>query len=315
MATRSLTKKFEGLRAQFKKKREGHVGRSYGYDGDGDARLLPSDSEESDRGSTAANVAHSLPPQWVDIVDSIQADVNIIREKLQDLHHLHEDRLKVSFGEDEKEKEKEIDILTHEITRLIKRSDNNIKRIATVGNAPGTNLPKEERLVRLNVMRNLALTLHGLSKDFRHAQKAFLGRVQGQEEVGSHFFTDDNGDSSLSFEEAVERGLNEKQLLELKDMEKHATEREKEILNIARSINDLAAIFRELNVLVIEQGTILDRIDYNVEQTLVKVKEGVVQLKEADDYSKKARTLKCIVALVLIIIILVAILIYRIKSK
>jgi len=214
-----------------------------------------------------------------------------------------------------KKKEKEIDILTHEITRLIKRSDNNIKRIATVGNAPGTNLPKEERVVRLNVMRNLALTLHGLSKDFRHAQKDFLMRIRSQEEVNTHFFTSESGESSLSFDEAVERGLNDKQLLELKDMEKHASEREKEILNIARSINDLAAIFRELNVLVIEQGTILDRIDYNVEQTLVKVKEGVVQLKQADDYSKKARTLKCIIALILIIVILVAILIYRVKNK
>jgi len=133
--------------------------------------------------------------------------------------------------------------------------------------------------------------------------------------VSTHFFSSESGDNSISFDEAVERGLNDKQLLELKDMEKHASEREKEILNIARSINDLAAIFRELNVLVIEQGTILDRIDYNVEQTLVKVKEGVVQLKQADEYSKKARTLKCIIALIVMIIILVAILIYRLKKK
>jgi len=140
-------------------------------------------------------------------------------------------------------------------------------------------------------------------------------RLRSQEEVSTHFFSGEDGESSISFDEAVERGLNEKQLLELKDMEKHASEREKEILNIAKSINDLAAIFRELNVLVIEQGTILDRIDYNVEQTLVKVKEGVVQLKQADEYSKKARTLKCIIALILMIIILVAILIYRIRHK
>jgi len=311
MATRNHTKKFESLRAQFKKKREGHVGRSYGYDADGGARLLPSDTEETDR----AGLTHSFPPQWVNIVDSIQADVNLIQDKLTDLHNLHDNRLKVTFGEDEKEKEKEIDILTHEITRLIKQSDNNIKRIATVGNDPGTNLPKEERVVRLNVMRNLAITLHDLSKKFRHAQKDFLIRLRSQEEVSTHFFSSESGDNSISFDEAVERGLNDKQLLELKDMEKHASEREKEILNIARSINDLAAIFRELNVLVIEQGTILDRIDYNVEQTLVKVKEGVVQLKQADEYSKKARTLKCIIALIVMIIILVAILVYRLKKK
>jgi len=85
----------------------------------------------------------------------------------------------------------------------------------------------------------------------------------------------------------------------------------KEILHIAQSINDLAAIFRELNVLVIEQGTILDRIDYSIEQTLVKVKEGAKDIKKADDYSKKARTIKCIIALIFLIIILIAILVWK----
>lgn len=33
-----------------------------------------------------------------------------------------------------------------------------------------------------------------------------------------------------------------------------------------KSIEDLSTIFKELAVLVIDQGTILDRIDYNMEQ-------------------------------------------------
>ena len=57
-----------------------------------------------------------------------------------------------------------------------------------------------------------------------------------------------------------------------------------EIIKIAQSINDLATIFRELSVLVIEQGTILDRIDYNIEQTMVKVQDGRQQLEKAENY-------------------------------
>ena len=45
-----------------------------------------------------------------------------------------------------------------------------------------------------------------------------------------------------------------------------AQERDEEITRIARSIEELSQIFKELAVLVIDQGTILDRIDFNMEQ-------------------------------------------------
>jgi syntaxin 16 len=52
------------------------------------------------------------------------------------------------------------------------------------------------------------------------------------------------------------------------DLEQVAAERDMEISRIATSIEELSAIFKELAVLVIDQGTILDRIDFNMEQVL-----------------------------------------------
>jgi syntaxin 16 len=55
-------------------------------------------------------------------------------------------------------------------------------------------------------------------------------------------------------------------------------QREREINDIAQGIIELADIFKELQGMVIDQGTMLDRIDYNVENMAVNVKAADKEL-------------------------------------
>jgi syntaxin 16 len=64
-------------------------------------------------------------------------------------------------------------------------------------------------------------------------------------------------------------------------------------------------------VLVIEQGSMLDRIDYNIDQTLQSLKTGEKDLKAAERAQKSQRALLCICLLVTTIIVLLAILVWK----
>lgn len=66
--------------------------------------------------------------------------------------------------------------------------------------------------------------------------------------------------------------------------------RNQEIMDIVKSTEELAALFKELSVLVIEQGTVLDRIDYNIEDALVHSKKGKKHLVAAKKASESSRS-------------------------
>lgn len=104
--------------------------------------------------------------------------------------------------------------------------------------------------------------------------------------------------------------LSQKQLLQFEiDNTKMMETREKEVMNIVKSIVDLNQVYKDLSQMVQEQGTILDRIDYNVENTQTRVYEGYKQLQKAERYQRGNRKMKCILmlsaALLLLFILLI----------
>ncbi len=71
-------------------------------------------------------------------------------------------------------------------------------------------------------------------------------------------------------------------------------------------IHELNEIYKELNQLVIMQGSLLDRIDYNIEESVAQVQKGDVKIEEAEKWQKK--TSKCSRNVMLLFIAVIAIL-------
>lgn len=105
--------------------------------------------------------------------------------------------------------------------------------------------------------------------------------------------------------------FNDQQMAVVDDLEGIVQERDEEIIRIAQSIEELSQIFKELAVLVIDQGTILDRIDFNMEQVVEHTREGIKQLEKAEQHQKSARPIKCIACLLLLIAVMLTILILK----
>lgn len=65
---------------------------------------------------------------------------------------------------------------------------------------------------------------------------------------------------------------------ELEHIENLALDRTEKIERIVKSVNKLNELFRQMNKLVIDQGTILDRIDFNIENTVTRTKKAKEEL-------------------------------------
>ncbi len=165
-------------------------------------------------------------------------------------------------------------------------------------------------------LASLAKRLQELSVSFRQSQRRYLAEVQTQKSGGtpsaaskfSMIQLDNNEKGGSNNESAF---FTSQQLAVVDDLTSMVQGRDEEIIKIAQSIEELGTIFKELAVLVIDQGTILDRIDYNMEAVVDHTQTGLQQLERAEQSQKNARPLRCIVCLSFTIFALLLILIIK----
>jgi len=75
-------------------------------------------------------------------------------------------------------------------------------------------------------------------------------------------------------------------------------QRDKELESILSSIIEVNDMFKEFNQIVVQQGTLLDRIDFNLEATHNYAKEGVTHLKVAETAQSCSRLTLILILLV-----------------
>jgi len=295
MATRNLTKQFINIRTKAKN--------------DVNSRRRAPDDYEQEVDIEAIKMR--LPPAWAVKIEKTEQHIVGIKKGMGELSALHTKRLmgNSDFDTDEAKQEREIDLKTQEITQYFRQSEGMLKQFAKQGDE--TRLSDAEYKVRKNLQSGVAKRLQTLSGKFRAMQKEYLNRVKKQKSGTDGGAAYEMLSKDPRIVDSVDHGFNQSQLNAVGNIEELVNQRDEEITKIAKSVEELATIFKELAVLVIDQGTILDRIDYNMDQAVEHAKEGNVQLVKAETNQKNSLPMRCICVLFVMIFVVVGIAIWK----
>ncbi|KAK3815638.1 MAG: t-SNARE [Linnemannia elongata] len=252
-----------------------------------------------------------LPPKWVDIVDEVDEELEKIKVNVQKLDAMHKKHLLPGF-DDRIQEERDIERLTDEITQQFHASQRRIKRINAESRHSSSN---QEQIMSRNVQMSLAQKVQDASALFRQKQNTYMQRMRGVELRHKDIFSAVQPINSSISDDPEEGGFTGAQQAFAEQSNATITQREQEINHISKSIFQLADIFKDLQTMVIDQGTLLDRIDFNVEQASVHLQDAVYELDEGEKYQKKARNRKIILLLILLIVGLFIVLIFKPRHR
>lgn len=288
-------------------------------------RLIPEPDEDGD----IVIEMDLLPPRWVDVQEEVSELLSEIAQNSAQLDKLHQKHLLPGFGDEDLRKQDEsvIERLTQDITRSFHDCQRAIMRIETMvgeSKAHGGVTSGEETMAK-NIQISLAARVQEASARFRKKQSTYLRKLRDLEGIAMPFdgtptqaqnpYTDPSmmeSDADRSFSQTMLQQTSQRQTGQ---NDAAIAQREREINDIAKGIIELSDIFRELQSMIIDQGTMLDRIDYNVERMGTEVKAADKELKVATSYQQRTTKRKIMLLLLLVVVGMIIVLVVKPKGS
>ncbi|KAI6177661.1 hypothetical protein M3Y97_00932400 [Aphelenchoides bicaudatus] len=257
--------------------------------------------DEAEQGTAVVFRSNSnYTPSWVNVLDEVNFELTKIKtrkNRLKDLQQKH--LIRPNFDDDGAHSEQEsIKELTEDLTNVF----THCRRLIKVIEDSERDLHHAYMLLRDNVVTSLNFDLNNMLCEFRASQSSYVKQLDARKRnVDSFLLSSDSQnpyESSFLSQEASQNDgeLTMDQIQQIVENEQMINEREREVIKISKSILELNTLFKDLASLVVDQGSILDRIDYNVENSVLQIKKAHKHVQQA--YSaQKTRKMQCIIIL------------------
>ena len=219
------------------------------------------------------------------------------------LERKQEERIKTKIYESENKKiDKEIKKIINSMTEKVKTCEKNIKNLSSFE----IKLSPQEMNIKENIKINLAEKIQKFSINFRNNEKNFREKLKKLGVSSSIIDDDEKENNDLNADNILPNDFFSKY-----DDNSELKRRDKDINVMVSSLNELSIIFKDLQNIVQQQGTILDRIDYNIDIAAANSKNAQKHLVKAEEEQHKS----CFrnVTLLLLVIIFIEVIAVIIK--
>ena len=160
-------------------------------------------------------------------------------------------------------------------------------------------------IIKSNLQQALVEKVKEYTRKFKLNQEIYTKKYK--ELVGE----DDQNLGINTFMKEEEENIQKDNFLMTDNSHQILKKRDTELNKLLNSVQDLAGIFKDMQSLVMEQGSILDRIDYNIDIASSNVVKGKNSLIKANEYHKNNCFRNVIIVLLVCIFIEAFMLIFK----
>ena len=220
---------------------------------------------------------------------------NNIHKIKQNVKNIQKMIAQIGSGSDCKKFQEHLQKLFEETNNLARISSEQWKEVSSLRPNVGEDKQWQAQLNTLQEgLKKALLRLHQAQEAAAKKEGEVLKRYSQEEEASGH-----NGQDPSQSLAMMEHQQN------IQDLEARAEAFRK----LEADIVDINQLFREVAVLVHEQGQTLDDVEKNTGNSRDLVEQGLNELKQAEKLKRKSRKKQCIIAIVCAVVLLIIIIV------
>ena len=143
--------------------------------------------------------------------------------------------------------------------------------------------------IKENISQFLLTELNSFSKKFKLNQEIYSQKckelISDEDEYEMNEISTSNSELNA---DNINNKKDDHNFLMTKEPDLILQSRDNELNEIVKGVTNLKEMFKDLQIIVVEQGTILDRIDYNIEVGYDNVSKGKKQIVKANEKHKSS---------------------------